>query len=103
MSDYIKRENAVSAFRRLEDDDWNQGTMTTWARAFGEAADMLECATAADVVEVVRCKDCEWYEIAQLKADGTDDRRYKPSLCTLLGQTRNPTYYCADGERRGKE
>lgn len=56
-----------------------------------------------DLVEVVRCKDCKWYEIYQLKQDGTDDRRYNPSYCTLFRHRFKPDWYCADGEVRGKE
>lgn len=53
-----------------------------------------------DLVEVVRCRDCRWYEIYQLKQDGTDDRRYNPSYCTLFRHRFKPDWYCADGERR---
>lgn len=52
---------------------------------------------------VIKCKDCKWYEIYQLKKDGTDDRRYKPSYCTLLRHSFKPDWYCADGERREKK
>lgn len=52
------------------------------------------------VGELVRCKDCKWYEIYQLKQDGTDDRRYKPSYCTLLRHNFTPEWFCADGEVR---
>lgn len=55
------------------------------------------------VQELVRCKDCRWYEIYQLKKDGTDDRRYKPSYCTLLRHNFTPDWFCADGERKGEE
>ena len=57
-------------------------------------------APTVDAVEVVRCKDCRYYEIMQLKRDGTDDRRYKPSLCVLHNRNFDEDYYCADGERR---
>lgn len=60
-------------------------------------------APTIDAVPVVRCKDCKWYEIAQLKQDGTDDRRYKPSYCTLLRHSFKPDYFCADGQRRDDE
>lgn len=53
-----------------------------------------------DLVEVVRCRDCRWYEIYKLKKDGTDDRRYNPSYCTLFRHRFKPNWYCADGERR---
>lgn len=57
----------------------------------------------ADMVPVIRCRDCIWYEIYQLKKDGTDDRRYKPSYCKNLGYQTRPDWYCADGERREDE
>lgn len=56
-----------------------------------------------DAVPVVRCRDCVWYEIYQLKKDGTDDRRYKPSYCRNLEYQTRPDWFCADGERREDE
>ena len=52
--------------------------------------------------EIIRCKDCKHYEIWQLKADYTDDKRYKPSVCTIGAYSvhRRPDWYCADAERR---
>lgn len=52
------------------------------------------------VQELVRCRDCMWYEIYQLKKDGTDDRRYKPSYCVNLSDWTRPDWFCADGERK---
>lgn len=56
----------------------------------------------AEWVEVTRCKDCKYYEIAWLKKDGTDNRRYKPSICVKgqYGIVRKPDWFCADAERR---
>lgn len=53
-----------------------------------------------DAVPVVRCKDCMWYVIRQLKKDGTDDKRYNPSYCLLWGNYFKQDWFCADGERR---
>ena len=64
-----------------------------------DVGDILEAPTI-DAVEVVRCRDCKYYEIYQLKKDGTDDRRYKPSYCLSLSFHPNPKWFCADGERR---
>ena len=46
----------------------------------------------ADVVPVVRCKDCRYFE----------DMRHYTGLgwCTEVGDTRSKDWYCADGERR---
>ena len=47
-------------FEYLADDDWNQGTGTTWANAFRESADVVEDMPTIDAVEVVRCRECEF-------------------------------------------
>ena len=48
----------------------------------------LEANTVADVVKVVRCKDCIYNKIAGCThSEGYDEQNY------------NPDYYCADGER----
>lgn len=49
--------------------------------------------------ELILCKDCMWYTVNELKKDGTDDRRYKPSYCLLYGMHRDSDWFCADGER----
>lgn len=51
---------------------------------------------------IVRCKDCKWYKISHLKRDGTENKRYKPSVCVVgeYAQRRREDWYCADGERR---
>ena len=63
-------------------------------------ADAIEDLSEVDAVEVLRCRDCQWYEIYQLKRDGTEDRRYRPSYCASLSYQTRPDWYCADGERR---
>lgn len=57
----------------------------------------------ADVVEVVRCKNCKWYGVNEVKKDGTIDMRYKPSFCYLYNKSHEEFYFCADGERREDE
>ena len=52
------------------------------------------------VQELVRCRNCKWYEVYQLKQDGSEDRRYKPSFCALFQHRHKPDWYCADGEVR---
>ena len=64
------------------------------------ARKLVESQPKADVVEVVRCKDCKWYGIDELKKDGSLDRRYKPSVCYLYREHHEESWYCADAERR---
>lgn len=59
----------------------------------------IERAPAADVVEVVRCKDCVWWEIRELP--GTVGRCENPHN----GLWNEYTYacdYCSYGERKEK-
>ena len=55
-----------------------------------------------EYVNVIRCKHCKYYKIAQLKKDYTPDERFKPSVCTKdqFAVHRDPDWYCADGKRR---
>lgn len=99
----IDADVLIGRFESLSNDDWNKGTGTTWANAFEESANMVEDAPTIDAVEVVRCKDCIWYEIAQLKKDGTEDRRYKPSYCSFWDKYFEPDWFCAEGEMREED
>lgn len=48
MTDLISRQATIDMFQRMAYDDWNQGTGTTWANAFSEAADMIEDLPSAE-------------------------------------------------------
>lgn len=50
--------------------------------------------------EVIRCKDCVWYGIAELKSDGTADKRYKPSWCYFWKDELKEHGYCSMADRR---
>ena len=94
MSRYIDADEFEKYINREE---WETPD-ETWRpeREFGMIIDSIP---TADVAEVVRCKDCKWYGIDELKKDGTVDRRYNPSVCYLYRKYHEKTYFCADGER----
>ena len=97
-SKYISVENAVKTTWMVLDGlgyafDENPQLKETISAVF-------DTAPAADVRPVVLCRDCKWYEINELKKDGTEDRRYKPSVCMLAEQRREPNHFCAGGEKR---
>lgn len=52
--------------------------------------------------ELIRCKDCKFYEVAELNYDGTPDKRCKPSICANgwyeYAVERDPNWFCADAE-----
>lgn len=60
--------------------------------AFGDDIDVLP---TADVVEVVRCKDCRW---VKLHTTPIFHKTYK--ICTLSNAVYANDFYCAFGERR---
>ncbi len=99
MSDYISREAATKAV--IDYAQWLWDRFHETCNVPG-VTDAIRAVSSADVVEVVRCKDCKHYEIWQLKSDYTDDKRYKPSVCTIgrYAVHRKPDWYCADAERR---
>lgn len=82
--EYIERGALLKRFAELHDggnwliNDYN----ADWIRSF------IETAPAADVVEVVRCKDCIYNNGACTHSEIYDDTNY------------NPDYYYADGERK---
>lgn len=55
MADYIRREDALFALRKAE----RGGSMTALTRLERAYAEIREMP-AADVAEVVRCKDCKY-------------------------------------------
>ena len=92
---YIRRQAAIEALKQV-----NTNIVT-----FAKNKEALEQLPFADVVEVIRCKDCKHYEIWQLKSDYTDDKRYKPSVCVIgrYAVHRSENWFCADAERRTDE
>lgn len=100
MSDLISRQAAIEAIEDLI------SARREWlcdARDEIKGLDAAICEIEnlpSAQPELIRCKDCKWYEIYQLKKDGTDDRRYKPSYCVNLAFHASPDWFCADGERK---
>ena len=82
MADYIRREDALFALRKAE----RGGSMTALTRLERAYAEIREMP-AADVAEVVRCKDCKYGD-------------YMVCLRTNDGFWRNATDFCSYGERR---
>ncbi len=48
-----------------------------------------------DLVEVVRCKDCRWWERDYQPRYHPDERP-----CNIVGMGTSPEWFCADGEVR---
>lgn len=62
----------------------------SFMRGIDEVIYEIDNAPTVDAVEVVRCKDCTWFD--------------SPRVCLRNGRfVENSNWYCADGERREEE
>ena len=81
MAEYIKRETAVRAVMAAKWVDGYDGAM---------AMEIVASPPAADVVQVLRCKDCkDW-------GPGTGD----VSICWETYEPMPPDGFCSIGERK---
>lgn len=95
MTDYIKREDAIKAIPHITADN-SRTVEEIWG--YNEA--LIDCRNdiakipAADVVEVVRCKDCIYYD--DCGVDGSF------GFCgTTAGKT-EADGFCQNAERKGE-
>ena len=61
-----------------------------------EATELLDDLPTADVAEVVRCKDCQYYQDAKTNKKGF-------LICPASGMEITETDYCSYGARMDKE
>lgn len=87
MSEYIKREDAIKHLRKAE--DLYRKTMESSVRAdmIAHCVKLISEVPAADVAEVVRCRDCCQYDESE-------------HLCGLYGIKHWDGFFCMDGSRR---
>ena len=77
------RKEVMSWLEWLTDDDWRRYHSDSEVQTIAKEA----FALLKEQEDVVRCRDCKWY-----------DERI--SLCDNLGLPREQTFFCADGKRR---
>lgn len=93
QTDYISRQDAVDAAMQYCPDD--DGTCSKADKDIRELLDEIEDIPAADVVPVVRCKDCKHYYFADNRIP--QEQRY---VCEISGEIWKPDSFCSYGERR---
>lgn len=86
MADYILREDAIQCAEDIADDLFGEGLDCT-SNGARIVAEWLKDIPAADVVEVVRCKDCIH--------DNSND-----PICPIPWVKRMLDSFCSFGERR---
>ena len=87
--EFISRTKALKDFEtcNAENPNWTPQRVKT----------LLLRQPAADVAEVVRCKDCAHYDMGaclKIYSDG--------NVCSAAWQPRKPDDFCSYGERRDK-
>lgn len=97
--EYIEREKAID-----EIDKWLDSvgyvTVGKGLTSYGELIGCLEDTPTADVVEVVRCKDCKYFEV-YYPIKEKDKEPIKAHYCKLYNSDRKQIDFCSYGERKG--
>lgn len=91
MSDYIRREDATNAVYKAYEIILDSGNFSE-IQACEQVNRVLRSVPSADVVEVVRCKDCKHY----------DGVHYVRGIapCKFWGSMVSSDDYCSRGERK---
>ena len=87
MVEYIEREAVIKRLLtvRMGDDSYSMGIQS----GVDHAIEVVKEAPAADVVPVVRCKDCVWRGTAGCPYNAFERRVERPD-----------NGFCSDGERK---
>ena len=87
MAEYIDKEKLLQKLSRMIEYCKNDNKVNGLTALFQVCDAIMDCPTA-DVVEVVRCKDCKYFSEIQ--------------HCGVLGFC-EPNEYCSRGERRNED
>ena len=107
--EYIERGAAVDELRRRTkmigeliamecDSDLLKKVLNIYYNAREEAAKVIEEVPAADVVKVVRCKDCKLFEELHYENEGEPPRI--KMVCRLFKRQMYSDDFCSYGEKR---
>ena len=96
MSEYIKREDVIDLLEQVINaeeffDTDNAKAQSDLALWFEERISELP---KADIVEVVRCKDCKHY------SHDVDANEGEWDCCRVYGMFVDPNDFCSEGERK---
>ena len=95
MPEYIEKEALIKTVC-----EQYRGAMNTFFAQPNDFVCIIEDAPAADVVEIVRCKDCEYrMEIP----NGTEFKGRKPMHCICHSKVVSDNGYCDFGIKKRKD
>lgn len=105
MARYIDADNLTKKMRERYDDlSSGDGFYDHFTQGYGDALETVENEPTSDVAEVLRCKDCKYW-------DAVKNQKYKDTgiciplrkdlggYCVRRGAT-NCNDFCSQGERR---
>ncbi len=95
MSKYIDAEAFFKVINTLLYKDTSYPDASAYNGAISDVADMLIHFPAADVAEVVRCKDCKYQNKGQNECESWNLCEYRSWLYFPV----NDDDYCSKGER----
>lgn len=96
MSRYIDADALTAEFKRL-----TLGENSLIERVFADGVyAVIDTFPTADVVEVVRCKDCKHCEQSYLYKEKGKEPKLEYTCCAFGNVS--PDFYCGIGERRGE-
>lgn len=99
--EYIEREALIKACKKIIHDRWNETTApVSWSHAYADFIDDIKEQPTADVVEVVRCKDCKWYKESKLLEPNKFCFRLKDRNGDPIGYNFSSNEFCSFGERK---
>lgn len=93
MAEYVNKEDAIKQIVKGEEMYGEEFATDT-----GRVKDFLGVLPSADVVEVVRCKDCKWYDADGEEMNTQGHCWYKNGEPVM--QNMKPNDFCSYGERK---
>lgn len=109
MAEYIEREALISKIVNTpfvvncsgETEEYKDGMLDGLVKKQNNVIDMIQKQPAADVVEVVRCKDCKYYQEGKLLAPNKFCFRLRhPTENRQVGYNFSDNDFCSYGERK---
>ena len=96
MNDLISRQDAIDLVEKLETQRLKGQIELLYAPTIKGLMSLPSAQPTADVVEVVRCKDCRWYK----SIFSWNGKEHKICVCEPFEPPREPDDYCSYGDRR---
>ena len=93
--EYIEREKVISELKNLPE----QEHIEYMGIYLNPGNDNFKSVPTADVVEVVRCKDCKYFEV-YYPIKEKDKEPIKAHYCKLYNSDRKQIDFCSYGERK---